>query len=163
MSNISETTTGGGCEGKRPVGERWERHLSTLLNVVSSKSDRVVIESIAQRLKALSPGDPPPQLKAKETLRGMTNSKATSPDGLLADRLKAWTDRGTSAKFVPFRQHHRCGLDIWRSAAGLKLCHCRSATEEGEDRVGELQGHLTRGTCWEDSPQNRSRRLGSSS
>lgn len=75
-------------------GERWDLYFSTLMNAIPATIGRDVIEHIAQRPIASSPGDAPSTNETEKALRAKANSKVTDLGGLLAEILNLWTERG---------------------------------------------------------------------
>lgn len=94
------------------ISTRWDRHFFTLLNATSATIDRTIIERIAQRLLALSPGDPLSPSATAEAPRTMSSGKATSTDSLLAEILKLGLN-GKGSKIL--RHLHSIVCAVWVS------------------------------------------------
>lgn len=84
------------------------RRTSTLLHDIWINTGQAVIDDIAQRLTALSLGDPPSPSATEETLRATANGKAMGPDELPTELFKGPPGRFCTASIASSL------LDIWR-------------------------------------------------
>lgn len=103
----------------------------------------IVIENIAQRPKALLLGDPQNLTETQDARRATATGKVTGPDGLPAEFLKLGLV-GEPLEILHHFQHHRCGVDIWRSAERVEIRHHHDATQKriGPSAITMVESHL---------------------